>query len=116
MKRFLLREVAIHMRLWDIENQKELQELKGHVYPYRVSALAFSPDGQLLASGSWDETVRLWNIGGHRALAKMKGHEFGVGSLAFSPDGEKLASGSLDCTARVWDIRNQEELIETHKL
>ena len=81
-----------------------------------MSALAFSPDGQLLASGSWDETVRFPNIGGHRALAKMKGHEFGVlGILAFSPDGEKLASGSLDCTARVWDIRNQEELIKTQK-
>ncbi len=67
-----------------------------------VWAVAFSPDGKTLASGSQDTTIRLRDLNTYKGTA-LKGHEYGVYCLAYSPDGKKLVSGSVDSTARVWD-------------
>ena len=66
-----------------------------------VTSVAFSPDG-LLASGSWDGTVRLWDTSTGAEVAVLEGHTRLVRSVAFSPDG-LLASGSDDGTVRLWD-------------
>jgi WD40 repeat protein len=83
-----------------------LHTLKGH--EGRVLSVAFDPSGQQLASGSWDNTVRLWAPNNGRVLHTLKGHEGGVLSVAFDPSGQLFASGSWDKTVRLWETQTGE--------
>jgi WD40 repeat protein len=65
--------------------------------------VAFHPDGQRLATGSADQTIRIWDCETWRTLAVLEGHSDYVWSLAWSPEGRRLVSGSGDQTVRVWD-------------
>jgi serine/threonine protein kinase len=80
--------------------------LTGHTNS--VYAVAFSPDGKTLASGSNDRTVKLWDIETSELRGTLGGHTDGVYSVAFSPDGRSLASGSNDTTVNLWDVETQE--------
>src|SRR5204863_495250 len=69
----------------------------------KVKSVTFSPDGKTLASGSSNNTGRLWDGVTGRERQILKGHNNWVYSVAFSPDGKTLASGSLDNTILLWD-------------
>jgi serine/threonine protein kinase len=74
-----------------------------------VTSVAFSPDSRTLASGSWDKTIKLWDVQSQREIAALTGHSNWVTSVAFSPDGRTLASGSYK-TIKLWDVQSQREI------
>src|SRR5207249_2783956 len=75
-----------------------------------VVSVAISLDGRFGASGSWDQTVRIWDLAGGREVRRLSGHAHRVSSVAFSPDGRQLISGSWDGTARLWDLSTGAEI------
>ena len=80
------------MRLWDATTGSPLRTLTGHTS--WVFSVSFSPDGNTLASASFDDTVRLWDATTGSPLRTLTGHTDNVLSVSFSPDGNTLASGS----------------------
>jgi tetratricopeptide (TPR) repeat protein len=89
--------------LWNTKGQL-LHTLTGH--SSTVYGVAFSSDGQTIASASWDKTVKLWNTKG-QLLHTLTGHRSPVRGVAFSPNGQTIASASLDKTVKLWNIKGQ---------
>jgi WD40 repeat protein len=71
-----------------------------------VTSVAFSADDRRLASGSWDCTVKIWDVVSGQQLLDFDEHTDRITSVAFSPDGNWIASGSRDKTVRIWDPFN----------
>ena len=107
-------------RLWETASGKLLATLEGHkdqvnhaafshpgspcVHKGIVGSADFSPDGQMLATTSWDGTARLWEVASGRLLATLSAHKVRVSSASFSPDGRTLMTAGEDGTARLWDV------------
>ena len=77
-------------------------------------AVAFSPDGTRLATGSSDKSARVWDAASGQKLLEVR-HDKWVEAVAFSPDGTRLATGSSDKSARVWDAASGQKLLEVRQ-
>src|SRR5439155_22020320 len=86
--------------------------LKGHTEA--LYAVAFSPDGKLIATGSFDKTIKRWDLSGKeiRTLGGPPGHQNLVLAVAFSHNGQMLASGSSDNSTKIWDVPSNSPLRE----
>ena len=66
--------------------------------------MTFSPDATLVAAGSLDTIVRIWDVASGTLLKRLQGHKDGIYSVAFTSDGKGLVSGSLDKSVKFWDV------------
>ncbi|MEH1943541.1 MAG: serine/threonine-protein kinase [Nostoc sp.] len=120
------------IKLWQLGSGKLVRQLgrwsSGH--SNMVHSVAFSPissklsyqgesgksagiadrNWKILASGSWDNTIKLWDVNTGKEIRTLVGHANWVNSVAFSPDGQFLASGSADCTIKLWDVNTGIEI------
>ncbi|MGV0105832.1 protein kinase domain-containing protein [Nostoc sp. DSM 114167] len=122
------------IKLWQVNTGKLVRQL-GRWYSSHssmVHSVAFSPipissnlsyQGEsgksagvadlnrgILASGSWDNTIKLWDVNTGKEIRTLTGHANWVNSVTFSPDGKFLASGSADCTIKLWQVNTGIEI------
>eukprot|EP01112_Ceratiomyxa_fruticulosa_P011665 TRINITY_DN3187_c0_g1_i1.p1 TRINITY_DN3187_c0_g1~~TRINITY_DN3187_c0_g1_i1.p1 ORF type:complete len:479 (+),score=89.51 TRINITY_DN3187_c0_g1_i1:121-1557(+) len=93
--------------LWNPEvSNKPITRLTGHQQP--INLLSFSPDGRLLASASFDKSLRLWDGTTGKFIATLRGHVGAVYQVCWSSDSRLLVSGSKDSTLKLWDVRTKK--------
>lgn len=95
-----------------LKESSPLYSLTGHTHI--VSAMSISADGKLLVSGSWDQTIKIWNLETGKLIRSLKGHRDKVYTIALSPDEKIIASGSADQTIKLWYVETGE-LLATFK-
>jgi len=89
-------------QLWDIDSRKPVVRYSPHG---AVASAAVSPDGKLIATGSWDHSAKIWDADTGKAVRKLdRAHAGYINSVEFSPDGKELLTASDDGTARLWDV------------
>ncbi len=102
---------SIGIWLYDTATHQEIALLTRHTD--WVRSVAFSPDGNTIASGSDDNAIRLWNAHTGKLQQTLTGHTEWVETLAFSPDGNTIASGSWDNTIRLWNAHTRKQQANT---
>ncbi|MFM5946390.1 MAG: WD40 repeat domain-containing protein, partial [Dolichospermum sp.] len=85
-----------------------IRTLTGH--SYLVRAIALTPDGKTVISGSNDETIKIWDLETGEEKLTFKGHSSWVTAIAVTPDGKTVISGSWDNTIKIWDLANRKEI------
>ena len=100
---------SYNVNLWDSASGRKIATL---FRSYGGGSVAFSPDGTILAAGSPDNRVRLWDVSTHQLIATLVHGGIGPGlyTATFSPDGTLLASGSQDGKIKLWDVATYQEI------
>lgn len=95
------------IRLYAADDALEMQRMQDE---FLSTSIAFSPKGDIVATGTVERVVKLWDIRTGECIGTLEGHTYPVLALAFSPDGDKIVSGSGDTTLIVWDIDNHSKI------
>ena len=82
--------------------------LQGH--SYSVSAIAVTPDGKTVISGSSDNTIKIWDVVTGTEKFTLQGHSYSVSAIAVTPDGKTVISGSRDNTIKIRDLATRKEI------
>src|ERR1700749_826542 len=100
---------AHHVEIVDARSGVVLRLIRGHAGT--VADAAFSPEGDVIVTGSYDGTARTWEVATGRPLVTFTGHDKAVYGVAFSPDGTRVATASGDQTVRVWNAASGARLV-----
>ena len=96
--------------LQEMVDEFRVKTLKAHGYENPVTSVRFSPDSRILASASYDKTMKLWDVNTGKEIKTLTSHTGIVNSVSFSPNGKILASASEDKTVKLWDINSGQEI------
>ena len=109
-----------NVNLWDVTTQRNIATLK---HTSNVWSLAFSPDGTILASGTVNGMIKLWDVAMQREMFTFEAHKVmdkhvgnPIHSLVFSPDGTILASATYDRTIKLWDVVTWENFASISRI
>ena len=95
------------VKLWDIDNQVEIATFQHDNWTFTV---AFSPNGQRLATGDNEGIVKIWDVQTRKVIAQLEGDTVGVYTVTFSPDGRTLATAGYHGQIKLWSVSNWEHL------
>ncbi len=110
----LIASVSNTLKFWDLHSGTLLRTLTiGQVSPvgFQLSTLALSPNGQMIASGTYEGTVQLWDLHSGALLSKLRAHDIKIKALLFSADSKTLISSSEDGAIKIWSV---EQLRSDH--
>ncbi|MCL4246867.1 MAG: WD40 repeat domain-containing protein [Anaerolineae bacterium] len=97
------------VQIWEASSGAPLRVLE---HPAPVTAIAFSPDAQTIATGDAAGTVRFWDVSEGVELNSLRAHPSAVRALAFSPDGTQIVTGGMERFTRIWDVARATRLVE----
>jgi len=89
--------------IYNVNTGEVVNLLLGHTAP--VKTISFSPDGKIIATGSKDRTIKLWDTSNGNLISTCIGHKEEINLIAFSPDGKSIASTSADWKIRIWNVQ-----------
>jgi eukaryotic-like serine/threonine-protein kinase len=101
------------LSIWDARTGKEIGRLPESAEQIEhtgvIAGMAFSPDGQTLATASMDHSIRLWDFKQRKRIATLHGHVSEVWALAFAPDGKSIITGGKDGSVKLWDTQRPQK-------
>ncbi|ETR66023.1 MAG: hypothetical protein OMM_05827 [Candidatus Magnetoglobus multicellularis str. Araruama] len=96
-----------NIKIWNSSTGNCIKTLQVDNEHDKIKSISFSPDGNFLASGNYDNTINLWDIRRFKLYKTFNGHKDQVNEVSFSPDVQWIASASNDGTTKIWNVKNE---------